>query len=89
MSNSDDSEDELFQEDLNPSPDAPPEAASPSSSYRRPSTRAGSRSSSHSAEADLLTLQLQQKGKEGGKEVAPPSSSSVQKVNFLPGSHHR
>ncbi|KAL3060952.1 hypothetical protein OYC64_009210 [Pagothenia borchgrevinki] len=62
MSNSDYSENELFQEDLDHGCDVLPEIASTSSSYRRTSTRLVSRSGSRTAEADLLTSQLQQQG---------------------------
>ena len=62
MSNSDYSENKLFQEDLDPGSDVQPEVASTSSSYRRTSTRLASRSGPRTAEADLLTSQLQQQG---------------------------
>lgn len=60
MSNSDYPENELYQEDLHHGSDVLPEVASTSSSYRRTSTRLVSRSGSRTAEADLLTSQLQQ-----------------------------
>lgn len=64
MSSSDFSENDPFQEDPDPGPDMLADTASTSSSYRRTSIRLLARSgaASRTAEAELLTSQLQQQG---------------------------